>query len=48
MTEYAGNNQEQNMYSLGKLFLGFLFGAGAIYGIWFLSGLVQVLVKMMG
>jgi hypothetical protein len=48
MTEYAGNNQEQEMFSLGKLFMGVLFGAGAIYGLWFLSGLVQVLVQMIG
>ena len=48
MAEYAENNQEQEIYSFGRLFMGLLFGGGAIYGIWFLSGLVQALIKMMG
>jgi hypothetical protein len=48
MSEYARNNQEQEMFSLGKAFMGFLFGVGAIGGIWFLTGLLELLLKHMG
>jgi hypothetical protein len=48
MTEQTGNNQEREMVTLGMAFMGFLMGAGALCGIWFLSGLLQVLSKLMG
>ena len=41
-------HQEQEMVSLGMAFMGFLMGVGAICGIWFLSGLFQMLSKMLG
>ena len=48
MTEYAEEIQEREMVTLGMAFMGFLMGVGAILGIWFLSGLLQVISKMMG
>ena len=47
MTEHATEIQEQEMVTLGMAFMGFLMGVGAILGIWFLSGLLQVISKMM-
>lgn len=40
--------QEQEMVTMGMAFMGFLMGTGAICGIWFLTGLFQMLAKMMG
>ena len=48
MTEQVENHQEGEMVTLGMAFMGFLMGAGALCGIWFLSGLLQVLSKLMG
>ena len=48
MTEHAEKINEREMVSLGIAFMGFLMGVGAILGIWFLSGLLQVMSKMMG
>jgi len=48
MTEHVREIQEQEMVTLGMAFMGFLMGVGAILGIWFLSGLLQVISKMMG
>jgi hypothetical protein len=48
MTEQVGNHQEREMVTLGMAFMGFLMGVGALCGIWFLSGLLQVLSKLMG
>jgi len=48
MTEHVTEIQEQEMVTLGMAFMGFLMGVGAIFGIWFLSGLLQVISKMMG
>ena len=48
MTEHVRESQEQEMVTLGMAFMGFLMGVGAILGIWFLSGLLQVISKMMG
>ena len=48
MSEYARSNQEQEMFSLGTAFMGFLFGMGAICGIWLLSGLLELLLKNIG
>ena len=45
---HARKNQEQDMSTLGMAFMGFLMGVGAICGIWFLSGLLEVFAKMMG
>ena len=43
MTEHAKQFQEREMMTLGMAFMGFLMGVGAILGVWFLSGLLQVL-----
>ena len=48
LVEQAEKPQTQDMTSLGMAFMGFLMGVGAIFGIWFLSGLLMVLSKMMG
>jgi hypothetical protein len=48
MSEYAGKDQEQEMFTLGTAFMGFLMGIGAIGGIWFLSGLLELLTTSMG
>ena len=48
MTEHAEKIQEREMMTLGMAFMGFLMGVGAILGIWFLTGLLQVMSKMMG
>ncbi|MBW2472297.1 MAG: hypothetical protein JRE18_09475 [Deltaproteobacteria bacterium] len=48
MTEMAKKHHERDMVTLGMPFMGFLMGVGAICGIWFLSGLLQVLSKLMG
>jgi hypothetical protein len=48
MQEQAKQFQEREMMTLGMAFMGFLMGVGSILGIWFLSGLLQVLSHMMG
>ena len=48
MSEFAGKDQEQEMFTLGNAFMGFLIGIGAIGGIWFLSGLLELLTTTMG
>ena len=48
MTEYVGNNQEQEMFSPGRAFMGILMGIGAITGLWLLSGLVEMFAKIFG
>lgn len=48
MTEYANQVNEREMITLGMAFMGFLMGVGSILGIWFLTGLLQVLSQMMG
>ena len=48
MSEHAGKNQEQEMFSIGTTFMGFLMGVGAVCGIWFLSGVIEVIAKMFG
>jgi len=48
MTEYASKNQEQEMFSLGMAFKGFLIGAVAIGGIWVITVLLQMFLKGMG
>ena len=48
MAEYARKNQEQEMFSLGMAFKGFFMGVVVISGIWLLSGLLQLLSKIMG
>ena len=48
MTEHAEDIQESEMLTMGMAFMGFIMGVGAILGLWFLSGLLQVRSKMMG
>ena len=48
MTEHTEQINEPEMVTMGMAFMGFLMGVGAILGIWFLSGLLQVMSKMMG
>ena len=46
--EISKAHNDQEMVTLGMACMGFLMGVGAICGIWFLSGLFQMLSKMMG
>ena len=48
MLEHAEEIQEREMMTMGMAFMGFLMGVGSILGIWFLSGFLQVMSKMMG
>lgn len=48
MSEYVSSNQEQEMFSLGRIFMGSLMGFATICGIWLLTGLIEVLARMMG
>ena len=48
MSEHVKRHQEDEMATLGKAFMGFLMGTGAIYGLWFLSGFIVAMVEMMG
>jgi hypothetical protein len=48
MTEQAEKYHENEMKVIGMTFMGFLMGVGALLGIWFLSGMLQVLPKMLG
>jgi len=47
MNEQATKHHEGEMVTLGMAFMGFLMGVGALCGIWFLSGLLQVLLKLL-
>ena len=39
--------QDQEMVTLGMAFMGFLMAIGSICGVWFVSGLIVVLSKLM-
>ena len=39
--------QNQEMVTMGMAFMGFLMAIGSICGIWFVSGLIVVLSKLM-
>jgi len=48
MTEQKIQEKEsQQMEPLGMAFMGFLMAMGAICGVWFVSGLIVVLTKLM-
>ena len=46
MVDRTEKMQQQEMTTLGMAFMGFLMGVGAILGMWFLSGMLVVLNKM--
>ena len=48
MSEQVGRNNESEMVTMGMAFMGFMMGVGVLCGIWFLSGLLEVLSKMLG
>jgi hypothetical protein len=48
MNEYAGKNQEQEIFSLGMAFKGFFIGVAAIGAIWVFTVLLQMFSKGMG
>ena len=45
MKEQAKEIYEQEMVALGKVFLGFLIGIGSLLGMWFVSGILYVILK---
>ena len=45
MSEYKKDVYEQEMASLRKAFMGFLFGTGAVLSMWFFSGLYYVILQ---
>ena len=47
MANLAKQSPEQENFTFGRAFMGFLMGVGAIIGIWLLSG-VLMLVKVFG
>jgi hypothetical protein len=45
MSDYTKEIDEQEMVTADKVFMGLLFGIVAILSIWFLSGLLFVILK---
>lgn len=45
MKEYTKEIEEQEMVTMDKVYMGLLFGIVAILSIWFLSGLLYVILK---
>jgi len=44
MTEHIKEMYEQEVVTFGQAFIGFLLGVGSILGMWFLSGLLHVIL----
>jgi len=45
MAQYTEEIAEQKMVTVDKVFMGLLIGIVAILSIWFLSGLLYVILK---
>ena len=45
MRERTKEIYEQEMESLGRLFLGFLLGVGSILSVWIITGVSYVILK---
>jgi len=45
MKEQRKEMREPEMVSLDRIFIGFLFGVGAVSSLWFISSLLYVILK---
>jgi hypothetical protein len=45
MNEKRKEMGEPEMVSLDRIFIGFLFGVGAVSSLWFMSSLLYVILK---
>ncbi len=45
MKEQRKEMYEPEIVTLDRIFIGFLFGVGAVSSLWFMSGLLYIILK---